>query len=393
MNTIDVSKGECIGTVSQQWANRPDDQKFLSLGELRAQVSQWADESYVQAVKPAEMVAVHDASDPLALSVMVGDAKVSPTNFAFKQICSMAKAPADYLATLPGPLAAVNLNYGLTKVEQKEVGAYLRLPADQAEQESRLVRGVTSMRYGRIFDRDVVDAVMKIAGNGTGDTHWKVPGTIDWGSRFGVVYNPNVDITKETTTLYASDRDVFLFLVDDLHPIKVGKLKNGDDDLMFRGFYVWNSEVGQRSFGIATMYLRGVCQNRNLWGVEGFNELTFKHTSGAPEKFATQAAPLLEQFSDKGSAHLVKGVKAAKKLILAQTGEERGEFLRKLGLSDKQAVAVMLNAVEEEGEPPSSAWDFAQALTAYARRAEHQDKRLALELMAGKVLDKVTVEA
>jgi hypothetical protein len=390
MNTIDVSKGECIGTVSQQWANRPDDQKFLSLADLRTQVAQWADESYVSAVKPREMQAVYDPADPLSLSVMVGDAKVAPTNFAFKQICSIAKAPADYLATLPGALAAVNLNYGLNKVPQKEMGAYLR--ADSVSH-ADLVRGVTSLKYGRIFDRDVVDAVMKIAGNGTGDTHWKVPGTIDWSSRFGVTYNPNVDITKDTTTLYASDRDVFLFLVDDLHPICVGKLKNGDDDLMFRGFYVWNSEVGQRSFGISTMYLRGVCQNRNLWGVEGFNEFTFRHTSGAPEKFALEAGPMLEQFSDKGSAHLIKGVKAAKKVILAQTGTERNEFLRKLGLSDKQAIAVLLNAQEEEGEPPSSAWDFAQALTAYARRAEHQDKRLHLEIMAGRVLDKVTVEA
>ncbi|EFL87666.1 conserved hypothetical protein [Ahrensia sp. R2A130] len=25
------------------------------------------------------------------------------------------------------------------------------------------------------------------------------------------VYNPNVDVTKDTTTLYASDRDVFNF--------------------------------------------------------------------------------------------------------------------------------------------------------------------------------------
>ncbi len=53
---------------------------------------------------------------------------------------------------------------------------------------------------------------MKIAGVGTGDTRWKVPGVLDWSS---MTYNPLIDITEETTTLYASDRDVFLFLVDD----------------------------------------------------------------------------------------------------------------------------------------------------------------------------------
>jgi hypothetical protein len=61
--------------------------------------------------------------------------------------------------------------------------------------------------------------VQKIAGNGTGDTRWKVPGVLDWSTD---VYNPRVDITQDTTTLYASDRDVFLFLVDDLNPIEAG---------------------------------------------------------------------------------------------------------------------------------------------------------------------------
>ena len=50
--------------------------------------------------------------------------------------------------------------------------------------------------------------MQRIAGNGTGDTRWKVPGVLDWSTG---IYNPRVDISKDTTTLYASDRDVFLF--------------------------------------------------------------------------------------------------------------------------------------------------------------------------------------
>src|SRR5262245_934916 len=30
------------------------------------------------------------------------------------------------------------------------------------------------------------------------------------------IYNPRIDVTQDATTLYASDRDAFLFLVDDL---------------------------------------------------------------------------------------------------------------------------------------------------------------------------------
>src|SRR3546814_6721775 len=92
-------------------------------------------------------------------------------------------------------------------------------------------RAVTGPDYGRIWDHELVSAVMKIAGNGTGDTRWKVPGMLDWST---MRHNPLVEVTKDTTTLYASDRDVFLFLVDDTNPIEAGRLPNGNPDLFFR---------------------------------------------------------------------------------------------------------------------------------------------------------------
>ena len=55
------------------------------------------------------------------------------------------------------------------------------------------------------------------------DTRWKVPGVLDWST---VTHNPFVDVNKDTTTLYGSDRDVFLFLVDDTNPIEAGRLSD-----------------------------------------------------------------------------------------------------------------------------------------------------------------------
>ena len=48
-----------------------------------------------------------------------------------------------------------------------------------------------------------------------------------------MTHNPFVEVSKDTTTLYASDGDIFLFLVDDAHPIEAGRLPNGDPDLYF----------------------------------------------------------------------------------------------------------------------------------------------------------------
>ena len=236
MHKIDVTKGEMVSTVSRQWANRSDDQRFTSLTELRNRVSAWADASFTKDVNPNDLFVRNTDDNGLMLEVQ--GTQHALTNYSFQQLARLAQAPAYYLTDLPAPLAALNLNYGLHAAQQKAQQLYLM------EDEAVALRGITSPRYGRIHDRDVVDAVMKVAGNGTGDTRWKVPGCIDWSNAHGVHYNPNVEITKQNTTLYASDRDVFLFLVDDLHPIEVGKLADGSPDLMFRGFYAWNSEVG-----------------------------------------------------------------------------------------------------------------------------------------------------
>ena len=185
------------------------------------------------------------------------------------------------------------------------------------------LRAVTGPDYGRILDHELVEAVQQIAGNGTGDTRWKVPGVLDWSTG---IYNPHVDITKDTTTLYASDRDVFLFLVDDLNPIEAGRLPNGAPDLYFRGFYCWNSEVGAKTLGIASFYLRAVCQNRNLWGVEDFEEITIRHSKYAASRFAHEAAPALLHFANSSPMPFVNGIKAARERIVARSDEDRTEL-------------------------------------------------------------------
>ena len=140
---------------------------------------------------------------------------MSPTHWSFGQLCGLVGAPSGYLRQLPAPLAGINLQHGLMSNRAELVKT---LEAEDGRVE---LRAVTGPDYGRIWDHELVEAVMRIAGDGVGDTRWKVPGTLDWAT---MVHNPFVEVSKDTTTLYASDRDVFLFLVDDTHPIEAGKL-------------------------------------------------------------------------------------------------------------------------------------------------------------------------
>lgn len=262
---VDISRGRNISRVSSEWFSRPDDERFLSLPDLYERVRRRAEAATTRIVESCSVRVVARSDEPERLSLVVPGREdaVAPTNWSFGQLCSLVGAPASYLRTLPAALAGINMQHGL--IEHRGENVKLLETSDGRTE----LRAVTGPDYGRIWDHELVAAVMRIAGNGTGDTRWKVPGVLDWGTMH---YNPHVDVSRDTTTLYASDRDVFLFLVDDTHPIEAGKLPNGDPDLFFRGFYCWNSEVGSKALGIATFYLRAVCMNRNLWGVENFQE-------------------------------------------------------------------------------------------------------------------------
>ncbi|ODT82497.1 MAG: DUF932 domain-containing protein [Pelagibacterium sp. SCN 64-44] len=379
---VDVSRGEQVGRVSSEWFKRPDDERYLSMSELYASVRGRTERSHTRTVESAAIRVEAHSNNPEHMTLILpgADAPAAPTHWSFGQLSGLVGAPAAYLRQLPAPLAAINLQYGLSTHRAEQIKT-LETVDGRVE-----LRAVTGPDYGRIYDHELVEAVQKIAGNGTGDTRWKVPGVLDWSTG---IYNPDVNIAKDTTTLYASDRDVFLFLVDDRNPIEAGRLPNGEPDLFFRGFYCWNSEVGAKTLGIASFYLRAVCQNRNLWGVEDFQEITIRHSKYAAGRFAHEAEPALTRFANSSPLAFVNGVKASRQQIVARNDDDRTDFLRKRGFSKAETAKIIETVLVEEGRKPESIFDFVQGITRTARDKPHQDARLDLEGKAKKLLDQV----
>lgn len=378
--SIDTSRGQLITRVSREWASRPDDQRYLNLADLddalRARAQACRDVTV--AADRLSIDARLDDSD--SLMVRLPDGRLAnPSHWAFGQLAQQAGAPAGYLRTLPAPIAGIALQYGLA--QQRDAVKFQTFERDGDVQ----LRSVTGPDYGRILDHRLVAAVRKIAGTGTGETRWKIPGCIDWKTK---TYNPHVDITKETTTLYASDRDVFLFLVDDLNPIQAGRLPDGSPDLFFRGFFAWNSEVGSRTLGVATFYLRGVCQNRCLWGVEQFREIRVRHTKNAADRFAYQVAPALRAYAESSPQPFIAAMAKARAKVVAQTDDEGVEFLQRQKFTQPQAQRILETVFREEGHPARTLYDMVQGITALARTRPHQDDRLALETRAKSLIDR-----
>jgi hypothetical protein len=225
---------------------------------------------------------------------------------------------------------------------------------------------MTSCTYGRIWDIEVVDAVIRANADG----RWRIP------AASYAIQNP-----KRATTLYASDHDVFLFLVDPSNPVLAGP------DTLFRGFFVWNSEVGAAKFGLCTFLYRYVCDNRIIWGTSQVKELTIRHTSGAPERFAREGAQYLKRYAEETALPLENQIAAAQRFEIPRAAEKMGveKWLQSRGFGAEVSKNSVAAAQAEEGQA-RTLWDVINGVTAYARSISHTDTRIDLERRAGDLM-------
>jgi hypothetical protein len=357
--------------ASRQWASRPDDERFTSLDEMVAHFRQQREISVGKVVASRGLEARPLDDDESRKSLVVlgpNGGPTIPTHWSFAQLAQRVGAPAGYLRGLPADLAADCINHGIARRPVEEIGCLLRKNGGPAE-----LSAVTGPNYGRIWNLDVVQALQSRFGDGvTGD--FTVPG------EFGKA----VEVSKANTTLYASDRDFFVFLADEKNRIEIPDRRNGRTGEMARGFFVWNSEVGSTSFGVATFLFDYVCMNRIVWGAEEYKEIRVRHTSGAPHRWIEEVAPAIEAYANKSTASITHAIELAREAKLGAP-EKVEEFLAKR-FTKARAEGIRLAHFADEDRPIESLWDAAVGITAYARGIKHQDERVKLEREAGKIM-------
>lgn len=360
--------------ASRQWASRPADERFVSLHELGAKVG-WQRNNSSGTVRSSRQLSVQPASDdPVHGLQLVGDRgnPATMTHWSFGQLASLAGAPAGYLRKLPAPIAADALNYGLRfDRDVEDVGLLLTRRDDGLD-----LRAATGPNYGRVWNADIVNALINRFGDGvTGD--FRVPGE----------FGRKVPITRDNTTIYGSDRDMFVFLADEERRIEVANRRAGQPGSLARGFFVWNSEVGSQSIGAAFFLFDYVCMNRIIWGVQEFKEIRLRHTKSAPDRWLEEIAPVLVEYSNAASAPVEETIRLAQQ---KRVDEDLNAFLRsRYGFTGTQATAIKAAHEREENRPIETVWDVVTGVTAYAKLIDWQDERVAVERMAGKVLDLV----
>ena len=177
-------------------------------------------------------------------------------------------------------------------------------------------------------------------------------------------------VTGENTTLFAGDRDMFVFLADEKNRIELPGRRDRQTGQLARGFFVSNSEVGAGTLRVKTFLFDYVCQNRIVWGAHELEEIAIRHTASAPDRFVEEVAPALLAYSQAAAGSVERVLASAQRSKV----DKVEEFLAKR-FGPKVGQRVAAAHVAEEGRPIETVWDVVTGATAYAKSIPWTDRK------------------
>ena len=389
---------ENIYEAHRQWSKRPPDECFQTLEELHNFCSGYRERSYTTSLPVSMLEAIPTDKNDIRLvprtdvknslekrpgydgvCSMIPKSGLSFTNFSFKQFCSYIDASdaTQYLSRLPTDIACLNINHGLNNTDPKSAKLLLQREGSKGK-ESTFLKAATSRIYNRIWNSEVTAFLLRV--NKCFDNRLSPP--FSWvnngegegnGDKFG-------------TGLYASDHDMFAFLVDSEKAIDG---ISGSE--LVRGFYIYNNEVGSGSLGLCAFLCDMVCGNHIIWGVKDLVSVSTRHIGRAATQMLDDVFPAavsIQMLSD--TKEQVARIKAAQKKTLGRSKQKVMDYLFEKRFATRALANQAWNYAEErDGLNPMTVWGIVQGITAAARPITFTDKRVQVEKSAAKLLELV----
>jgi len=372
---------QTLDQANKQWATRPADERYTTLDALHAAVLKRVRQSQDGRVS---MHDVHlEVNGDIILTGRQGD-RAALTHWSAGQLCTRLGVPRDLLTKLDPSTASVVLNDRLPKsIAEGDVQGRQRVLLHQNDDLQRTLRAFHGDVYDRVWDSQVTKTLIDWLPRG-----WRNPVAYAKG-KWGAALEPS--------GLYAGDRDMFAFLIDggDWAP---GQPNAGsfdvDGEQFNRGFFVWNSEVGAKTFGWMSFMFDVVCGNHYVWGARNVEQFKARHAGKGASKGLYAFRHYLEVISGMPDTRdFEMAVRAAKREIaVAVKPNARVEILdiafNKFKNSfTKSEITLALDAMlREEKGVTGSRYDWLAGFTAVAREMRNADDRSKLEMTASKVL-------
>lgn len=359
--------------ASAQWATRPPDERFWTVFEALES------EGYRRSAE-TEMdwgnasVAQNDRS----LGILrYPEYQFLPFNsWSFGQLCSRLGAPAAFFRDRLSGRPDVVVN-ALTALRPS--GSFVAYSVDGA------VRALTSERYSRIYNYDILSQISYYAkGWGApparpvpGETRTRIATANDVrfrGTDVGLSIKEGDLIGP--AGIYLSDEDMYLFLVN---PEPIGA---PDGETLYRGVIVSNSEVGKASFRIESFFFRGVCGNHIIWDVRERQSLRVRHVGRANKRMYSD---IRSSFNESPVIDVTPVAKAMYHTVGTKIDDIMNEVSKVSDLSKAIVTKALDAAVPALDGPKGSLWGIINGLTRVSQEEVNADRRHALDREAGKL--------
>ena len=314
----------CPSLSGARWGQRPPDQRFDTVPELRTALVHRRDRAHTRILEPAHIQA-HPGTAGIVLEID-GEPMI-PSAFAASQISIAVGLPARAIQVLSPEIgsAALNERFERTLHDHSGLRPGTTLLLEDTPDGLTHLRGLQSRSYSRTWDLDVFDDLIHpILDAGY------VPAAAS-------VHRPHAD-----RALFSSDRDLFCFLVRDTPS---SDLPSPHGRPLRRGIVIRNSEVGGLSLQLRAFWFDSFCTNHMVFGGSMAVDLVEPHRVGK--------TPPLQRLLDRW--HEVGGLAA-----LEHGQPEEREAIRRAAQRVVARPSQSLREMDEEA---------VEAVAALARRA------------------------
>lgn len=392
--------------ASSQWSSRPADQRFWGIHDAYRQARSYAESCSISDPLQLQQLRTQAIGKELCLVGPQG-IPVRLSHLGFGQLANLAKFPGQPLRALPPTLAAQVLNHKLATVRAEDSTPLSLLLYKQHDTRNAmhlaaseyLVSAITTTDYSRVWNYEILERCQLLVDQG-----WKVPParsngdpnlptraaiTTDVLAHIGAGGGQLVKVGDEIAPsgVYVWQGGMFVLMVEDKHVIDDGT------GPLFRGVIVENAETGTKSFRIRTFWLRGVCGNHILWGVEKVTEWTVRHIGEAREKAWSITARAIGKAVESASSLTEQVIKKARTLEIAATKDEVLDTLFGQRIGGKRALEAGYLSCEQH-EPalsPRSYWGMVQGLTRASQASQYAEQRMELDRAAGLLMKRVAI--
>jgi hypothetical protein len=362
------NNGMMLTQANKEWASRPADERMPDLETMHAKAL-----AQRSAAKETECgfstLRLEAQNDSLYLSR--GAQPIKLMNWAFTQLCGRVGAPSEYLAQLPATLAAQNLNHGLARRVADAAGNAVANVLLHKNSEW-LVRAILTGAYERVWNCELTERLLDKQADG-----WE-PARPDFNT-FGDVF----------PSLYCGDRNMFAFIRYRNDYIQQPVAFSNSAAPIYKGFIVYNSEVGDKKLGAISFLYNGMCGNHLIWGARDVMEVEARHVGNVRDKLHLFDMKLRE-YARKSLADEQAVISRASRKVIAATKEQVLDTLfgkRSLRLSRKTLEGGYTAVIEAQDGPANTVWGMAQGLTRYSQTLPNADDRTDIDRAAGRLLE------